>query len=762
MASTSPQTNEGYELNLAEYWQIISRRRWIIIFCALAMGFFSGILTWVKQPPALYNASSSIKIESSINVADLLLRNGASQKFNDIQTQLAIIESYAVMERVAQRLGLIPKGLSSEEIRTDPEYMNEVLDIKDSVSVHQDQVSGIIQITATSHRPAFARDLAQAVADEFQEFNVEDKNRRIFEAKKFIQQQLIIIRDRLKKAEEQIRDYRQQHNLSFSSSDPELMARIVSDLEQEFRQATAHLNDLRFAIKPLRQRINNGSWDYQAVTIAGSVSNYFDQLNKRLVEMALKRTELMTNYTDNHPQIKELREQAHDILSSMVDELEKQNELTQRRISDIQNSIEKTKSRFQGLPEQALELQRMQRTVRINEDLFDLLEKKYQEVLIKEAEKVQAVSLVRPAMLPVFRINPVKPFQSGMAGLILGLVLGLIVSLVLEAMDSSVGTIEEVESFLNTSVVGFVPQLEHDEAIELFSGTEELKTSGHHLERQIRLISHFSPPSTISEAYRSLRTNLLFSQTGNHRVILITSSTIKEGKSTIAANLAVVLAQQGGRVLLIDADMRKPMQHHTFGLKRDPGLSECLLGQFHWQDAVKRFSDVMLGDMGIDQALLTPGLDQLEILTCGIVNANPPDLLAAPMMDTILEEVREEYDLVIIDMPPLLHTTDATILASKVDGVLLVYHIGSVVRGALKRVKSNIESVGGNVIGIVLNGVRGELSPDYATYKMNRYYAYSYGENEQLRGSPLKQFMNKLRRRALSIWQSIKVSLNRN
>jgi len=750
------QQNEGYELNLSEYWQIIVKRRWIIIFCAVSMGFFSGFLTWAKQPPAIYTSSSAIKIESSVNVADLLLRGGARQSYSDIKTQLAMIESYAVMERVAQRLNLIPPELSSEEIRANPDYMDEVLSIKDSISVHQDPVSGIITISATSTRPVFARDLAQAVADEFKEFNIQDKNRKVFEAKKFIQQQLIIVRERLKKAEEEIRDYRNKHNLSFSSADPELMARIVSDLEQEYRQATAHLGDLKFAIKPLKQRINNGDWDYQAVTIAGSVSNYFDQLNKRLVDMALKRTELMTNYTDDHPQIKELREQAHDILSSMVDELAKQIELTQRRISDIQKSIEKTKHRFQGVPEQALELQRMQRTVRINEDLFDLLEKKYQEVLIKEAEKVQAVSLVRPAMIPVFRINPVNPVQSGLAGMILGLVLGLIVSLILEAMDSSVGTIEEVESFLDTSVVGFVPQLEHDEAIELFSGVKELKTSGHHLERQIRLISHFSPPSTISEAYRSLRTNLLFSQTGGHKVILVTSSTVKEGKSTIAANLAVVLAQQGGRILLIDADMRKPMQHHTFGLKRDPGLSECLLGQYHWQDAVKRFSDVMLGDMGIDQALLTPGLDQLEILTCGIVNANPPDLLAAPMMDTILKEVREEYDMVIIDMPPLLHTTDATILASKVDSVLLVYHIGSVVRGALKRVKTNIEAVGGNVLGIILNGVRGELSPDYATYKMNHYYAYAYGKDEQERGNIVEQWIAKMKRRTLRLWQEVK------
>jgi len=755
------QANEGYELNLAEYWQIISRRRWIIIFCALAMGGFSGLLTWVKQPPPIYNSSAAIKIESSINVADLLLMGGRSRQFSDVKTQLAIIESYAVMERVAQRLGIISDELSSEEIRSNPDYVDEVLSLKDNINVYQDEESGLIQIIATSTRPLFAKNLAQAVADEFKAFNVEDKNRRVFEAKKFIQQQLIIVRERLKKAEEDIGKYRRAHNLTIANSDPQIIGKLISDLEVEYRQQIARLNDLRFAIKPLRQRINHGSWDYQAVTVSGKVSDYFALLNQRLVEMALKRTELMSNYTDAHPQIQELRDQAQDILSSMVGELEKQIQLTQRRIKSVQKNIENTKVRFEGVPEQALEIQRMQRTVRINVELFDLLEKKYQEVLIKEAEKVQAVSLVRPAMLSTYRINPVNPAQSAIAGLILGLVLGLIIALILETMDSSVGTIEEVESYLGTPVVGFVPQLEHDEAIDLFKGIDELEISGHQLERQIRLVSHFSPPSTASEAYRSLRTNLLFSQTGDHKVILITSSTVKEGKSTIAANLAVVLAQQGARILLIDADMRKPMQHHTFGIKRDPGLSECLLGQHHWQDAVKRFSDVMLGDMGIDQALLTPGLDQLEVLTCGIVSANPPDLLAAPAMDTILKEVREEYDMVIIDMPPLLHTTDATILASKVDGVLLVYHIGSVVRGALKRVQTNIESVGGKVIGIVLNGVRGELSPDYATYKMNRYYAYSYGSDEQLRGNMLQQIIAKMKRRSLSLWQAIKAGFSR-
>ncbi len=748
--------NSGYELNLEEYWQVILRRRWVILFCAISMGVFSWLFTWVNQPPPLFSASASVKIEPTNNMTDVLLRGGSYQSTNDMNTQLAVIESYALMERVAKRMGMIPQELTSEEIRANPDYIDEVLDLKDGVTASQDGDSGILSVSVVSSSAEFARDLAQAVADEFRVFNIEEKNKRVFEAKKFIQQQLVVVGDRLKKAEEAVRDYRQLNNLSLTNADSDVMSRVISDMEQEYRQSVSHLNDFSFALKQLQKRIRKGGWDYQAVTVSGKVSTYFDELNKRLVEMALKRTELSTSFTDEHPQVQELRLQASDILESMVNELDNQIGLTQRRMQDLQQSMDAAERKYQGLPEQALELERLKRTVRINEELFDLLGKKYQEVLIREAEKVQEVTLVRPAMLSYSRINPVRTAQTAMAGFILGMVLGLIIALILESMDTSVGTIEEVESFLEVPVIGFVPHLSHDEAMELFSSEEGLVTSGHALERQIRLISHFSPLSTISEAYRSLRTNLLFSQAGEHKVILVSSSTVKEGKSTITANLATVVAQQGARVLLIDADLRKPMQHHTFGLKRESGLGECLLGQLDWQDAVKRFSDVMLGDMGIDQALFTPGLDQLDVLTCGRVNANPPDLLAAPAMNKILEEARKEYDMVFIDMPPMLHTTDATVLASKVDGVLLVYHIGSVVRGALKRVKSNIESVGGNVIGVVLNGVRGELSPDYATYKMNHYYAYSYGNDEMLRKNAFEMFFFRAKkhyRKLLSIIQ---------
>jgi len=720
----------GYELNLEEYWQIVVRRRLIILFCAFALGGFSWLFTWFNQPPPTYNSTAVVKVDSVVEVA-YSLTDGSLAQANNMSTYLELIQSYALMERVAQRLGLVPGELSAEEIRANQDYQSQVMGLREAIAAGQEGSSELIAITATWSDPAFARDLAQAVAEEFRIFNIEEKNRRVFDAKRFIQQQLVVVGERLKAAEESMRDYRQKHNMSTFGKDSEAVARLVADFEQEYRQSLSRQNILAFTLSQLRETLRRNTWNYQGISTSGSVSDYFDTLNRRLVDLALKHTELASLYTDSHPQMVEIREQGNEILLSMVGELEKQLRLTQRRIADLQQNVAETTQRYEGLPDQALELSRMGRTVRINEELYDLLEKKYQEVLIKEAEKVQEVSLVRPAFASYVRINPVRTAQTALAGFILGFVLGLIIALILEAMDTSVGTIEEVESFLSVPVVGFVPHLSHDEAAELFSGVEGLATAGHELERQMRLITHFSPPSTISEAYRTLRTNLLFSQGGGHRVVIVSSATIKEGKSTIAANLAVVLAQQGGRILLIDADMRKPMQHHIFGLERAPGLAEVLLDQIEWRRAVRHYSDVMLGEMGIDQALLTPGLDQLDVLTCGRVEVNPPDLLATPLMQKLLDEVRQEYDLVVLDTPPLLHTTDVTVIAGKVDGVLLVYHIGAVVRGALKRVKSNIEGVGGRVFGVVLNGVRGDISPDYAKYKMDRYYNYAYGEHSR-------------------------------
>jgi len=727
---TAQQAISGYELNLEEYWQIIKRRRWVIVISALFMGVFSWLFTWINQPPPLYASSVLVKIEPTAMVTELL-RGGAPPPLEDINTQLALIRSYTMAERVAKRLGLVPRKLSSDEIRNNPKYLKIILELKRDIKVKQVGESRVIRISTVALSPEFARNLAQATAEEFRAYNIEEKNKQLYNAKRFIQQQLVILGERLKQSEDALSAFREKYHLFAGAQGSKVLPKLVSSMEKEYRQDAERLNDLRFALSELKQLVAQGEWDYRAVSVPGKVSPYFDQLNKRLMAMALKHTQLSTHFTEAHPAIQELRSQARDILASMVNELEKQIEMTKKRMLDLQANIEAMERKYHGLPEQVLKLRRLEREVETNETLFNQLEKKYQEILIKEAAKVDQVSIIRPALLSNKRINPVRSARTAVAGFILGLVLGLIISLVLESIDSSAGTIEEVESFLDVPVIGFIPHLTHDEARALFSGIKGLATSGSELEREMRLITHFVPSSSIAESYRSLRTNLLYSRLKENRVLLVTSSTIKEGKSTVATNLAVVLAQQGGRVLLIDADLRKPMLYKLFGLQREPGLAEYLLGQLPWRRAVRRISDIMLGNFGVDQALMTPGLDQLDILTSGRPVTSASDLLSTPAMAELLAEAKKEYDMVILDAPPLLHTTDATVLAGKVDGVMLVYQVGAVARAVLRRMKIGIESVGGRLIGVVLNSVRGEVSSDYARYKLSRYQE-AYGDTKQV------------------------------
>ncbi|HCS12660.1 MAG TPA: hypothetical protein DIW28_02535, partial [Zetaproteobacteria bacterium] len=720
--------SEGYEFNLEEYWHVILRRRWLILFSAFSLGLFSWLFTGLHQPPPIFSSTTQVKVEQSSDLTGLLMQGLMVNTVDHIGTQLELIRSYALLERVAKRLGLIAPRFSSEEIRNHPGMMGKILELRRDVQAFQEGASGVITITTTSDRADFARDLARAVAEEFRLYNIEEKNKRIYEAKAFVQDQLTVVGKRLEEAEDAVRNYQQDHRSAMDPSEAGLISGKVHLLEESLVKQQGRLRELSGLRDKLQARASSGDWDFNGVSVNIEVSALFSQLTKNLSEMAFRHAQLSADYTDMHPEMQDLRNQGNRIIAAMLDELSRQIRLENSNMEEARSQLESANKAYLELPQQTIELNRLQRDVATNANLFNELKSKYQEALIKEAEKVEEVTILRPALISYSRINPVSTRKSAIAGFILGLVLGLIISLVLEALDTSVGSIEEVESFLDVPVVGFIPQVTHDVALELFSSGDGREPEGGMLQRQLRLISHFAPSSTFAEAYRAMRANVMFSQSGEHRVILVTSSTIKEGKSTVSANLAAIVAQQGARVLLIDADLRKPMQHKTFGVKREPGLSTYLMGQMPWRDCVQGISDMMLGEFGVDEVLKTPGLDQLDLMVCGPRSGNPADLLTSAAMAQLISEAREEYDMVVIDMPPLLHTADASMVASKVDGIVLVYHIGAVARAVLRRVKSNIEAVGGKVIGTVINGVRGEVSLDYAKFKMNRYYAYAYGD----------------------------------
>jgi capsular exopolysaccharide synthesis family protein len=299
---------------------------------------------------------------------------------------------------------------------------------------------------------------------------------------------------------------------------------------------------------------------------------------------------------------------------------------------------------------------------------------------------------------------------------------------VVETFDTSLGAIEDVEETLGTQVLGIVPQADIKDMIE---GLKEKYPGGISLpdeKRMSYLVSHFVPKSMMSESFRALRTNIQFKDAEKKaKAIAVTSSSPQEGKTLVAVNLAIAMAQARTKVLLIGSDLRKPGLDKVFDLDMKPGLTDILMENYQWRDTVKTVMDMAMGELTQTQIIRTPGLDNLHVITSGAIPPNPAELIDSPALTAFIEEAKKEYDMVIFDSPPILSTADAAILGAKVDGVLLVYRVGSVSKGLLKRSVTQLQQVKSNIMGVILNGMRPEVSPDFQDYKYYSYY-YSYGE----------------------------------
>jgi len=295
-------------------------------------------------------------------------------------------------------------------------------------------------------------------------------------------------------------------------------------------------------------------------------------------------------------------------------------------------------------------------------------------------------------------------------------------------MDTSIGAIDDVEALLETSVLGVIPDLDVEAELAEEKG-ESVSLDQETKEKYTMLLSLFLPKARVTEAFRALRTNLFFSGLERDlKTLMITSSTQMEGKTTVAINLAIGLAQLGKRTLLVEADLRNPFLHHAFGIPKEPGMVEVVIGSAPLDEAVRSFPDLILGRAGIEGLIDRPGIDNLFLLPCGHQPPNPTEFLSAQVTADFLAELREQYDYVVFDAAPILPVADSSILGSYVDGTLMTVRVGRVARAALKRAKALLEAAKIRVLGVCLTGVKAEVSPDYAEMA---YYRYRYGPRKQ-------------------------------
>ena len=363
--------------------------------------------------------------------------------------------------------------------------------------------------------------------------------------------------------------------------------------------------------------------------------------------------------------------------------------------------------------ENAIELAQLTRSRVVYESMYSILLEKGEEAKINAATGTGGIKIIERAREPEESV-PAHSKRNLVLGAMVGLGLGLGIAFALEYMDNTIRTPEDISRTLNLSVMGTIPDIQQVETTEAKrSGKKRMTRAGERIDPG--LISQDETKDTVSESYRSLRTNLQFSSVDKPlRSVLISSPGPAEGKTLTAANLGISFAGMDKRTLIVDADMRKPRQHKLFGVGKEPGLADYLVGR-----------------ATLEEVIVPTEVEHLNLIPAGTRSPNTAELLASNRMTELIQKLVAEHDFVLFDTPPLIPVTDAALLASKMDGVLLVVKYSATHKDAAQHALEILEKVGTPAIGVVLNDVEVVRRLGYYRSYYNYNYYYYYHEEEK-------------------------------
>lgn len=693
-----------YDLNLQDYLRILRRRWKVVAGCCLALGALTLILTPRVQP--VYEAGARVKWSRTDSVTGLFLEAFTWSPGDDLATQAQIITSKPVALKAAQRLGRIPMSATIESVLADRTLSTALEAMLSTYSARPIDNTSLIEIKSACPTAEEAVQFVNAVMEEYIIRHTFERNRQAIEAREFVERQVAEVSTRLRAAEERLTRFKEA-NVGASMPD----AKEIQFFQDEAGRTEARLASLQQLADLLDHPGDPGS--SPELLLVDLPEEGLAGLRLELARLEDHKRQILAFQKDDAPEVKSIKEQIDLLTGRLGRETHSALNLARGRKRDLDAKL----ARFPRAEQTLMELQR---EVQVNTEAYQMLMRKHQEALIKEADKVQELTVVEEATAAVPRHAPGRVLRS-LVGLIVGLLLGLVAAFLAETLDTSIGSIEDVEEYLGLPVIGVVPHIDPEATRREIQQRSPTLASDPNLEGLAALVTQFAPQSPAAEAFRSLRTNIEFSRIGKAgRTFLFTSASPSEGKSTTVANLGVAMAQMGMKTLVWDCDLRNPSLNRIFGVPREPGFTHVALGMNRLDDVLHRFSEVFLGRVDMQSMLTSAGLENLRILTAGALPPNPSELLASPLFTDFVVEVASRFDVILIDAPPILPVTDAVILSTRVDGVVLVYQLGRIGRAVLKRAKTHLDNVHAAIRGIVLNDVKAEVS----TYTPEMQYIY--------------------------------------
>ena len=568
----------------------------------------------------------------------------------------------------------------------------------------------VIDLQFVSDEPHYSQRVANAMARTFQSRNTESAQQTSHRRRVFLEEQIQQNTTLLERAMQDYSSYRSGRQVF--SSRVKGTAREEGLVEVEMRRAD--LDAQRRAYKALLAQAQKASQNPEAglralVSSPGIAANpVIQQLYAQLTMLEQKQDSLTSlGAAPTNPDLIAVNTLVSATSGKLMAAVRNQITSLDAQIEALDNLKTQSTAEIASQPETETEETRLAQQVQTIQKMNEGLQQEYQKARMAEAVEAGQVEIVDLADLPTFPMSAGRTRKLAL-GLIIGLMLGVGLAVVIDGMNSSIRRRDDIERVLQIPGLAVIPQFRGMPPMGRVRALQARARNGDkHPNRASGLVTVHDASSAGAEAYRTLRTNLIFSQSVEAlRSVVVTSAAPSEGKTTTAANMAVSFAQQGMRVAIIDCDLRRSRLHKMFSIPREPGLTEFILGQLDL-DAVSRETTV-------------PGL---YVIPSGHLPPNPAELLGGNKMRTALAKLNEAFDLVVLDTPPLLAASDAAILATIADGVVMVVRAGVTEIEAGQQAIQQLASVGARVVGAVLN------DPDAKVQKYGGYYKYEYASD---------------------------------
>jgi tyrosine-protein kinase Etk/Wzc len=764
---------DDFNKQVQEYLRIAFEGKWVI----LAIFVLVVAATWLytMQQDDVYSSSATVRLKAS---KDLLSGQAGQQGGLEglgwggeriLANEIHMIQSDDIAERVAHMLVTstedlnaladtlpilkakqrpstlrkIARSLGMEEffismgmakLDTSSRLAIEpVIAARARAQMSAEQVRGVdfIQIAVQSTSPVEAATIANLFVDAYQRRNLESARENITTARSFLETQLDDKKDSLAQVENKVRGFQQVQGFVSLDAETQNLIQQLSTFEAQRDQAKIDLQSTEKIRGELSAQLALVEPD-----LARKLKEGVDPQLRKLIEkkteleaviqtMEYNRKQTLRTRPELEPyakkQLVERQKQLQEVLSQIdaasanlsnsndvsgtpveyartlrqqVLEKDVEIESIRSRIASLERTIAEYNVEFEAIPSQTIEFARLERRRMSYDKLYGLLDEKYQEAMINEQTTTGNVDIVDRAKVPGRPVKPNRPMNM-ILGILVGLGLGFGVAILLRYMDTTIRSPEDVEK-LGIPVLSFIPT---------FGATDNK------LDRNQTLVTLTAPQSPPSESYRTMRTAIENSlpEHGKSKAVVFSSPAPKEGKSTAIANLAVSAANSGRKVLLVDADLRRPVQHQIFELDREPGLSNALIGEVPVNQCIKK--------------TMVPGL---HIIPCGNIPSHPAELLGSAKMEKFVKLVRQYYDLVLFDAPPVIAMADTLVLAKYTDGSVLIVSADQTKSLGLEKAYEMLQSNNANILGVVVNRFNAnKVYYSYYRYYYQNYYYYS-------------------------------------